>query len=292
LADTLEATAELLAPLFPMRRSDSRKGENGKVLVVGGSWLYHGAPIHAAEGATRAGVDLVYLAVPRVIADPVRSSSADFIVFPLADQKMTTGAVRRLLKWLPEIDSAVIGPGLGWQPYDGVKLLCSELLSKNVKLTLDADALRKDVVSVCRGGNVVLTPHAGEFRRLTGEDLPAVQDERFLAVKKAAAEMGVVVLAKGVFDVISDGKVVYVNRTGCSAMTVGGTGDVLAGLVAGLMALKMDPLSSAVAASFVNGRAGEAAKELMGNHITASDLARFLPTILKGFDREESPTRE
>jgi ADP-dependent NAD(P)H-hydrate dehydratase len=292
LADTLEATAELLAPLFPMRRSDSRKGENGKVLVVGGSWLYHGAPIHAAEGATRAGVDLVYLAVPRVIADPVRSSSADFIVFPLADQKMTTGAVRRLLKWLPEIDSAVIGPGLGWQPYDGVKLLCSELLSKNVKLTLDADALRKDVVSVCRGGNVVLTPHAGEFRRLTGEDLPAVQDERFLAVKKAAAEMGVVVLAKGVFDVISDGKVVYVNRTGCSAMTVGGTGDVLAGLVAGLMALKMDPLFSAVAASFVNGRAGEAAKELMGNHITASDLARFLPTILKGFDREESPTRE
>src|SRR5271157_5824953 len=127
---TVETSAEVLAPLFMPRKSTSRKGENGRVLVVGGSWLYHGAPIHAAEGATRAGVDLVYLAVPRVIADPVRAYSADFIVFPLADQKLTTGAVRRLLKWIPEIDSAVIGPGLGWQPSDGVKLLCSELVSR------------------------------------------------------------------------------------------------------------------------------------------------------------------
>jgi ADP-dependent NAD(P)H-hydrate dehydratase len=288
MAGTIETSAEVLAPLFMPRKSTSRKGDNGRVLVVGGSWLYHGAPVHAAEGAARAGVDLVYLAVPRVIADPVRAYSADFIVFPLADQKLTTGAVRRLLKWIPEIDSAVIGPGLGWQPSDGVKLLCSELISKKVKLTLDADALRKDVVSVCRGGEVVLTPHSGEFFRLTGEQLPAVLEERLEMVKKAAAEMGVVILSKGVLDLASDGTTTYVNRTGCSAMTVGGTGDVLAGLVAGFMALKMQPLASAAAASFVNGRAGEAAKRLLGNHITATDLARLLPATLKDFDLEES----
>ena len=283
----VEASAEVLAPMFVPRKSGSRKGENGRVLVVGGSWLYHGAPIHAAEGATRAGVDLVYVAVPRVIADPVRSYSADFIVFPLSDQKLTTGAVRRLLKWLPEIDSAVVGPGLGWQPYDGVKLLCSELVSRKVRLTLDADALRRDVVAACRGGDVVLTPHSGEFNRLTGEQLPAQGDLRAEMVAKAAAEMGVVVLAKGPVDIASDGTTSYVNRTGCSAMTVGGTGDVLAGLVSGLMALRMSPLHAAACASFANGRAGEAAKRLLGNHITATDVARLLPTTLKDFDREE-----
>ncbi len=234
-----------------------------------------------------AGVDLVYLAVPRVIADPVRSYSSDFIVFPLADQKLTTGSVRRLLKWLPEIDSAVIGPGLGWQPSDGVKLLCSELVTKKVRLTLDADALRRDVVTACKGGEVVLTPHAGEFHRLTGDQLPSELDARTDMVRKAAAEMGVVVLAKGPADISTDGSTTYVSRTGCSAMTVGGTGDVLAGLVAGLMALKMAPLAAAAAASFVNGRAGQAAKKLMGNHITATDLVRFLPTTLKDFDRED-----
>ena len=288
MAGTIESSAEILSPLFTPRNSTSRKGENGRVLVVGGSWLYHGAPIHAAEGATRAGVDLVYLAVPRVIADPVRAYSADFIVFPLADQKLTTGAVRRLLKWIPEIDSAVIGPGLGWQPSDGVKLLCSELMSRKIRLTLDADALRKDVVYVCKGGGVVLTPHSGEFFRLTGEQLPAALEDRIEMVRKAAAEMGVVILSKGPVDLASDGTTTYVSKTGCSAMTVGGTGDVLAGLVAGLMALKMQPLASAAAASFTNGRAGQAAKRLFGNHITATDVARLLPATLKDFDREES----
>jgi NAD(P)H-hydrate repair Nnr-like enzyme with NAD(P)H-hydrate dehydratase domain len=107
-------------------------------------------------------------------------------------------------------------------------------------------------------------------------------------VRKAAAEMGVVILSKGPVDLSSDGTTTYVSKTGCSAMTVGGTGDVLAGLVAGLMALKMQPLASAAAASFVNGRAGQAAKKLMGNHITATDLARLLPATLKDFDLEES----
>jgi ADP-dependent NAD(P)H-hydrate dehydratase len=286
LPSPFETSAETLREHFPVRRSDSRKGENGKVLVVGGNWLYHGAPIHAAEGAARAGVDLVYMAVPKVIADPVRCASADYIVYPLADQKLTTGAVRRLLKWLPEVDSAVVGPGLGRQPDDGLKLLCSELVNRKVKLVLDADALRRDVVVACSGGEVVLTPHAGEFNRLTGEQLPAEIGARVEMVRKAASDMASVVLAKGVIDVMSDGHTSYVNRTGCSAMTVGGTGDVLAGLVAGLTALGMKPLLAAAAGAYVNGRAGEVAKQLMGNHLTATDLARLLPTILKEFDRD------
>jgi NAD(P)H-hydrate epimerase len=195
--------------------------------------------------------------------------------------------VRRLLKWLPEVDSAIIGPGLGWQPSDGVKLLCSELVSRKVRLTLDADALRRDVVAACKGGEVVLTPHSGEFHRLTGEQLPTELEPRTEMVRKAAAEMGVVVLAKGPIDISSDGSTSYLSRTGCSAMTVGGTGDVLAGLVCGLLALKMAPLAAAAAGSFANGRAGEAAKKLLGNHITATDLARLLPATLKEFDREE-----
>jgi NAD(P)H-hydrate epimerase len=96
-----------------------------------------------------------------------------------------------------------------------------------------------------------------------------------------------VVLSKGPVDVVSDGADVLINRTGCSAMTVGGTGDVLAGLVGGLLALKMKPLYAAAAAAYANGRAGERAKQELGNHITASDLVRHLPAILRVFDRED-----
>jgi ADP-dependent NAD(P)H-hydrate dehydratase len=282
-----ESTEGLLTPHFPIRRRESRKGENGRVIVVGGSWLYHGAPLHAAEGAARAGVDLVYLAVPKVIVDPVRSASPDYIVYPLADAKLTTGAVRRLLKWLPEVESAVVGPGLGRQSEEGLLLLCRSLKERGVSIVLDADALKPTVVEACRGGVVVLTPHAGEYRRLTGKELPAPLDLRVAAVKEAAASLGAVVLSKGPVDVVSDGADVLINRTGCSAMTVGGTGDVLAGLVGGLLALKMKPLYAAAAAAYANGRAGERAKQELGNHITASDLVRHLPAILRVFDRED-----
>ncbi len=110
---TFEVDEDYVKSRIPARKRSSHKGMNGVVCVVGGSRVYHGAPFHAAMGAARSGVDLVYLAVPAVVAGPVRSLSPDLIVFPLPDSKLTRGNATRLAGWLPELDCIAIGPGLG-----------------------------------------------------------------------------------------------------------------------------------------------------------------------------------
>ncbi|MDG6940310.1 MAG: NAD(P)H-hydrate dehydratase [Nitrososphaerota archaeon] len=276
---------EVFGEWFPRRRSSSRKGENGRVLVVGGSWLYHGAPVNSSRGAMAAGVDLVYLAVPKTISVPVRSMSADIIVYPLPDAKTTAGSMRRLLKWLPEIDCAVVGPGTAGPASEGLALLVRELRSRGVAVVLDAGALEKEIVAPASGGRAVVTPHAGEFKRLTGVELPRELGARVEPVRKAAKELGVTILQKGRGDVISDGTACFTTATGRAAMTVGGTGDVLAGLVGGLLSLGMDPVRAAAVGSYANGLAGTRAWEEYGNRITATDVGAELRHVMKGFDR-------
>src|SRR5271169_3483088 len=127
---------------IPPRRRDSHKGMNGVVCIVGGSRTYHGAPFLCAMGAARTGVDLVYLAVPSMIATPIRSLSPDLIVFPLPDSKLTRGNANRLASWLPDLDCIGIGPGLGPQNPDELKHALATLSAKCQTLVVDADALR------------------------------------------------------------------------------------------------------------------------------------------------------
>ncbi|MEM0286759.1 MAG: NAD(P)H-hydrate dehydratase [Nitrososphaerota archaeon] len=282
-----ELTPELFIDKIPRRRSGSRKGENGRVLVLGGNWLYHGAPFHSARGAQASGVDLVYLAVPKQISSALRSMSADFIVYPLPDTKLTLGAVNRLLKWLPEIDSAVIGPGTVKPPQKSMQRLLLELKSRGIAVVLDAGALEKENVQLLTDSKAVITPHAGEFKRITDIELPADDADRARIVAESARKLGVVILQKGKGDVISDGKTTFFNRTGRAAMTVGGTGDVLAGLTAGLLALGVEPLYAAAVAAYANGLAGTSAWEKFGNRITASDLHLELRYALKQFERPD-----
>ncbi len=115
MVDYTETSDELLCKVIQPRKVDSHKGENGVVCVVGGSRLFHGAPFFSSMASLRSGADMVYLAVPKLIATAVRSLSPDLIVFPVADAKLTTGAADALLKWLPEVDSLVLGPGIGRQ---------------------------------------------------------------------------------------------------------------------------------------------------------------------------------
>ena len=140
-------TNDLIANILPSRSVSSRKGQNGTVAIIGGSRHYHGAPILSAAAAMRDGSDLVYLMVPKVISIPVRSFSPNFIVIPLPDDKLTLGCANKIMKWLPDVDSVVLGCGLGIQKTDGLKKLIVDLSSQDINIVLDAggaDIILKD----------------------------------------------------------------------------------------------------------------------------------------------------
>ncbi|MDJ0270366.1 MAG: NAD(P)H-hydrate dehydratase [Aigarchaeota archaeon] len=267
------------------RSITSRKGENGVVLVVGGSWLYHGAPLLTALAALRSGVDLVYVAVPEKVATPIRAYTPSLIVLPLPDMKLTSKGVSRIRAVLQDITAAAIGPGLARGSEKGLIRLIDLLIEGGVPLALDATALHPDILPKIRGRPCVLTPHAGEFRRVFGREAGNTLDERIKTVHEEAKNNGLVILLKGVVDVISDGSIVVLNKVGSPAMTVGGSGDVLCGLVAGLMARAASPLEAAIAAARVNGIAGERAAQLKGMHITPEDIINEIPNVLKPYDK-------
>ncbi|MEM3403064.1 MAG: NAD(P)H-hydrate dehydratase [Nitrososphaeria archaeon] len=280
-----ETSQEFVKSIIKPRSKWSRKGDNGRVLVIGGSWMFHGAPFLASMAALRTGVDLVYLATPKMNALSIRSMSPDLIVFPLPDAKFKTGCAQRLIKWLPAVDCVIMGPGLGKGCEDGLKLVIKEMKYRNIPMVLDADALHYDIVRLLNDKKHVVTPHAGEFNRLFGVVPSNKVEERCTLVEAKAKEVGVTILLKGPIDVISDGETTYLDHAGTPAMTVGGTGDVLSGIVGALIAKGVPSCEAAAAGSYLNGKAGELAFQRKGLHITASDLIDTLPDVQKQFDK-------
>ncbi len=276
----------IVKKFIPARKSKSRKGDNGIVLVVGGSYIYHGAPVLSSIAALRCGTDLVYTSVPKINVTPTRAISPNLIVIPLVDQKLTRGAVNKLVGALPiNLDSATIGMGLAIQEKNALLLLVKSLLDRDVRLSLDASALIPEVLPILANKNVVVTPHAGEFKRLFGDFPSDSKNDRIRLVEKNAKKYGITVLLKGQTDVISNGSTTYLYEKKIPAMTVGGTGDVLSGLVAGMLSKNRNPLESAAAATFINGLAGKAVQKKLGLHITSMDLLDEIPTVMKPFDR-------
>ena len=281
-----QLSASIVQKFIPPRKASSRKGDNGTVLVIGGSYIYHGAPILSSIAALRCGTDLVYTSVPKINVAATRSISPNLIVLPLADQKLTRGAVNKLLGMIPRnLDSATIGMGLAVQEKNSLLHLVKSLLDKDVRLSLDASALIPDILPLLSNKNVVVTPHAGEFKRLFGEPPPNSQKERISLVEKKAKEFGIAVLLKGATDVISDGKKTFLYTKKIPAMTVGGTGDVLSGLTAGMLAKNRNPLESAASATFINGLAGKSVQKKFGLHMTSMDLLEEIPNVMKPFDK-------
>lgn len=281
-----QLSATIVQKFIPPRKALSRKGDNGTVLVVGGSYIYHGAPILSSIAALRCGTDLVYTSVPKINVASTRSVSPNLIVIPLVDQKLTRGAVNKLLGAIPKnLDSATIGMGLAIQERNALLVLVKSLLDKDVRLSLDASALIPDVLPLLSDKNVVVTPHAGEFKKLFGEVPPSSQKERVSLVEKKASEFGITVLLKGATDVISNGKKTFLYTKKIPAMTVGGTGDVLSGLTAGMLAKNRNSLESAAAATFINGLAGKAVQKKFGLHMTSMDLLEEIPNVMKPFDK-------
>ena len=275
-----------VASRIPPRRADSHKGMNGRAAVVGGSRIYHGAPFHAAMAALRTGLDLVYLAVPAVVAVPIRAMSPDLIVVPLPDGKLTRGNANRLASWLPaRLDCIGVGPGLGPQNPEELSHALTRFSSKTGSLVLDADALRPSVLELPSRPPTVVTPHYGEFERLFGAKVEGDLDARVALVAGKAREHHLTVLLKGPVDIVSDGERVALNDTHTPAMTTGGTGDVLTGMVVGLSAKGLAPFEAAACAAYVNGAAGVEAEKRVGLHMVASDLVEQIPVVMKPFDR-------
>jgi NAD(P)H-hydrate epimerase len=175
--------------------------------------------------------------------------------------------------------------GLAIADEEGLKNLVKSLLDQDVRLSLDASALVGSILPVIYGKNVVLTPHAGEFQRLFGV-LPSNKiKERITLVERFAKEHQTTILLKGATDVISNGNQTYINPKNLASMTVGGTGDVLSGLVAGLLSKNRNTIESAAAASYVNGVAGKLAQKKHGFHILATDLIDNISSAMKPFDK-------
>ncbi len=290
MVDYVETSDDLLRKVVQPRKYDSHKGDNGVVCVVGGSRLFHGAPFFASTSSLRAGADLAYLAVPKLIATPVRSLSPDIIVFPVADAKLTTGAADALLKWLPEIDSLVIGPGLGRQNLEGVKKLVRDIcLERKVRATIDAEAQNVDVYNLIKNKGCVTTPHPGEFKRIFGIEAGNSLAEKIESVTNKAKEFGLTIVLKGAETVISDGTEIFVNKTGSPGMTCGGIGDTLSGVIGALLAqangTELKSVEIAASASYVVGLAGKRAVSDLGFHIVATDIIDQIPRVMMPFDR-------
>jgi len=259
------------------RPSDSHKGDFGRVFVVGGG-PYTGAPALAARAALRAGADLAYVAAPHTVAREIQGYAEDLIVSGFEGDRLEPPHVSDLLDRAEERDVVVLGPGLG-EAAETMDAVADFLGAYDGRAVVDADALSV-VPEVDTDATLVCTPHQGELQDMGG---PGAEDwrERSGLVEEFAAKLGHVLLVKGAYDVISDGETTRVNRTGNPGMTVGGTGDVLAGATAAMLAVQ-PPVEAAAMAAYANGRAGDLEVGERGYGLLASDLPDRLPEALWG----------
>jgi len=266
---------------YPERPAWSHKGDFGRLLVVGGSRRYSGAPALAALAALRSGCDLVTVAAPERAANIIASFSPDLITEPITGNCLNNWHTRSVLEMAKQADAVVLGGGLGRRP-ETMTFVQNLLARLDKPCVIDADAIH--AVSANKkllGGSFILTPHSGEFLTLTDHEPSQNIKERLEQARLFSSHMGCAILLKGHIDVISDGKSVALNRTGIPFMTKGGTGDILAGICGALLAMGLEPFGAACSAAYINGLAGDLASREFGPGLLASDLISFIPRALK-----------
>ncbi|UCF09131.1 MAG: NAD(P)H-hydrate dehydratase [Thermoplasmata archaeon] len=270
---------------YPRPEKDSHKGDNGRLLIIGGG-PYSGAPALAGLAAYRIGVDLVHIATPAKTFEIIASFSPNFIVHRLGGDVLTKDDIKSINSIMKKIDAVIIGPGLG-EAKVTAEAVKAVITNCQKPLVIDADAVKPTAedISILKGKKGVLTPHAREFNILSSEAVKTDIEERSEQVRAFAEKTEFTVLLKGSLDIVSDGEHIKLNITGHPAMTVGGTGDVLAGLVGGMLAKGASPFNSARIAAFTNGLAGELAFEGLGHSMMASDIIERIPPVLKSFLR-------
>lgn len=279
----MQLTHQDVLNILPDRKTDSHKGDYGKVLLLCGSRGFTGAAALAAMGALRSGAGLVYLGVPESIYAIEAVKLTEAIVFPLPEEdgKLSAKAIPEIRKHLKGMDAVLIGCGLGIST-GTMAVLDAVLQEFKGPVVVDADGI--SMLATCpelvkeRQSPTVLTPHEGEFRRL---DI-AVEEERLTGAMIAAKELGCIILRKGHGTVITDGKDYYINPTGNPGMAVGGSGDVLAGILVSLLGQGIAPLQATACAAWLHGAAGDRSAEKLGQYgMLPTDMLQELPYLMK-----------
>lgn len=269
--------------LLPERKSDAHKGDFGRCLLLCGSRGYTGAAALAAMGALRSGAGLVYLGVPECIYAIEAVKLWEPVVFPLPDagDTLAEAAVEPVLSRLERMDAVLLGPGLGQSP--GTNAVLEGVLTHfDGPLVLDADGInllsRHKNLLRGRKAPTILTPHDGEFRRLAG----SMGADRVGAAAELAQELECIVLLKGHETLITDGRICYHNATGNPGMAVGGSGDVLAGILVSLLGQGIPPLEAAAAGAWLHGAAGDRCAAELGQYgMLPVDILERLPRLMK-----------
>lgn len=274
---------ESVLSLLPDRNPWGHKGNFGKLLLLCGSRGYTGAAFFAAMGALRAGAGLVFLGVPESIYAIEAVKLNEPVIFPLPDEsgRLSADAVPEILTRLSQMDAVLVGPGLG-QSEGTLAVVRTVLENAQCPVVVDADGI--NVLSAHRDllrgrkSPTILTPHDGEFARLGG----VIGEDRMAAAAALAEELGGVVLLKGHETCITDGTDGYINTTGNPGMAVGGSGDVLAGVITALLGAGLPPLEAAACGAWLHGAAGDRCAAELGQYgMLPTDMLSALPRLMK-----------
>lgn len=268
---------------LPDRKVDGHKGNFGKILLLCGSRGFTGAAYLAAMGALRTGAGLVFLGVPESIYAIEAVKLNEPVVFPLPEDggKLSVKAIPEILDRLKTMDAVLIGCGLG-QSKGTFQVVKAVLEQATCPVVVDADGINllKDHKDILRGRQAptILTPHEGEFLRFGGD----LQAGRMDSAVRFAREWNCILVLKGHATCIADGLRCYQNPTGNPGMAVGGSGDVLAGILVSLLGQGLEPLTAAACGVWLHGAAGDlCAKELGQYGMLPTDMVKTLPRLLK-----------
>ncbi len=285
----IKVTKNILKNIYKKRPQEVHKYNYGFLTVIGGSEFYSGSPALAAMAAFKSGVDMVQILAPKRAADIIASFSPNLASYPLKGDWLDKEDLATILSMTKSAKAiakgktaVVIGGGMGRSEETQETIL--EYLSQiSVPVVIDADAIhavakKPEIIS---GRNFLITPHNYEFFILTGKEITEkTEGEKIKLVQEEAKRLQTTILLKGKVDIISDGKEVALDEAGSPYMTVGGTGDTLAGICGSLIAQGVKPFEAAQAAAYINGKAGQIAALKLKEGLTATDLIEAIPEVL------------
>ena len=269
--------------MLPDRDPFGHKGTFGRVLLLCGSRGFTGAAYLAAMGALRTGAGLVFLGVPESIYAIEAVKLNEPVVFPLPEEegKLSPQAIGEILERLPQMDAVLMGCGLGQSP-GTLEVAKTVLEQAKCPVVLDADGINvlrehKDILRG-RANPTILTPHDGEFLRFGGK----LGEDRMASARQFSREWNCILLLKGHCTCITDGCTAYLNHTGNPGMAVGGSGDVLAGMIVSLLGQGLPPLEAAACGAWLHGAAGDLCADEMGQYgMLPTDMLTRIPRLMK-----------
>ncbi len=280
--------SELLKTKMPQRPEDANKGTMGTMLNISGSYAMAGACILSSLSALKSGVGLLKVALPQSIYPIVAASVYEAVFVPVCDKEsltVNTDSLDYLLDISKTADSVLLGCGLKCCD-DTIEFVKEFLTACTTDILVDADGINAlseniDILKSVKA-NVILTPHPKEFSRLTKLSVDEVLKDRESVAKAFAKEYGVTLVLKGRNTIVTDGEQIFVNTTGNSGMAKGGSGDVLSGIIASLLAQKVSAFDACCLGVYVHGLAGDmASKELSKTSMLPRDIISYLPQAFK-----------